>query len=150
MQAIAVVFLHAYANGAHEAAVKALVEREFPGRFVSISSEISPELREYERASTTVVNASLQPVVALYVASLEERLAQQGIEAPLRLMQSNGGVMAAARSAERPVHLVVSGPVGGVIGGMAVAQAAGLPTPSRSTSAGRAATSALSRGRRAW
>ncbi len=126
MQAIAVVFLHAYANGAHEAAVKALIEREFPGCFVSISSEISPELREYERASTTVVNASLQPVVAEYVGSLEARLARRGIDAPLRLMQSNGGVMAARRSAERPVHLVVSGPVGGVIGGVAVARAAGF------------------------
>src|SRR5262245_47376777 len=113
VRAIAVVFLHSYANGAHEEAVKALVERELPGCFVSISSEISPELREYERASTTVINASLQPVVAVYVASLEERLRQEGIGAPLRLMQSNGGVMPAHRSAERPVHLVVSGPVGG-------------------------------------
>ena len=124
--AIAVVFLHSYANGAHEAAVKALVEREFPGCFVSISSEVSPELREYERASTTVINASLQPVVAVYVASLEERLRQEGIGAALRLMQSNGGVMPARRSAERPVHLVVSGPVGGVIGGAAVGRAAGF------------------------
>jgi N-methylhydantoinase A len=126
VRAIAVVFLHAYANGAHEAQVRALVEREAPGCFVSISSEISPELREYERASTTVINASLQPVVAVYVASLEDRLRHEGIEAPLRLMQSNGGVMPARRSAERPVHLVVSGPVGGVIGGAAVGRAAGF------------------------
>jgi N-methylhydantoinase A len=126
IQAIAVVFLHAYVNGAHETEVKALVEREFPGCFVSISSEVSPELREYERASTTVVNASLGPVVAEYIAALEDRLRQRAIAAPLRLMQSNGGVLPARRSAERPVHLVVSGPVGGVIGGMAVGRAAGF------------------------
>src|SRR5215468_10995683 len=126
VRAIAVIFLHAYANGAHEAAVKALVTRDFPRCSVSISSEISPELREYERASTTVVNASLQPVVADYVAALDQRVRARGIRAPLRLMQSNGGVMPAERAASRPVHLVVSGPVGGVVGGMAVARAAGF------------------------
>src|SRR5262245_59592071 len=83
VRAIAVVFLHAYANGDHEARVKALVEREAPDCSVSVSSEISPELREYERASTTVINASLQPVVAGYVGALEDRLRHEGIEAPL-------------------------------------------------------------------
>jgi N-methylhydantoinase A len=126
VQAIAVVFLHAYANGSHEAEARTLIERESPDCFVSISSEVSPELREYERASTTVINASLQPVVAGYIAALEDRLSHEGIRAPLHLMQSNGGVMPARRSAERPVHLVVSGPVGGVIGGAAVARTAGF------------------------
>src|SRR5262249_17288917 len=82
VRASAVIFLHAYANGAHEAAVKALVTRDFPRCSVSISSEISPELREYERASTTVVNASLQPVVADYVAALGPPVRARRISGP--------------------------------------------------------------------
>jgi N-methylhydantoinase A len=126
VEAIAVAFLHAYQNGAHEAAVKALIEREHPGLFVSISSDISPEIREYERTSTTVINAYLQPVVARYVGALEARLLREGVRAPLRIMQSNGGVISAPQAATRPVQLVASGPAGGAIGGMAVGQATGF------------------------
>ncbi len=127
VEAVAVVFLHAYRNGEHEAQVKALIEREFPDLLVSISSEVSPEIREYERTSTTVVNACLQPVVARYVASLEDRLRREGFQAPLLVMQSNGGVIPARRAAARPVHLVVSGPAAGVMGGRAVGRSAGFP-----------------------
>src|SRR5262245_13675558 len=126
VEAIAVSFLHAYQNGAHEATLKALIEREHPGLLVSISSDISPEIREYERTSTTVINAYLQPVVARYVGALEARLLREGVQAPLRIMQSNGGVISASHAATRPVQLVASGPAGGAIGGMAVGQATGF------------------------
>ncbi|MFQ6672542.1 MAG: hydantoinase/oxoprolinase family protein [Candidatus Tectimicrobiota bacterium] len=126
VQAIAVVLLHAHLNGQHESRIKALIQQEFPDCPVSISCEVSPEMREYERTSTTVVDASLQPVVAQYIGSLETRLQNEGVSAPLRIMQGNGGVMPAGRAATRPVGLVASGPVAGVIGGMAVGQAAGF------------------------
>ena len=96
VESIAVAFLHAYRAGAHEARVRELIAREAPRCWVSLSSEISPELREYERTSTTVVNAALQPVVAGYIASLDSRLAAAGVRAPLRIMQSNGGLVHAA------------------------------------------------------
>ena len=127
VESIAVAFLHAYRAGAHEARVRELIAREAPRCWVSLSSEISPELREYERTSTTVVNAALQPVVAGYIASLDARLAAAGVRAPLRIMQSNGGLVHAPRAAARPVHLVVSGPAAGVVGAMEVGRAAGFP-----------------------
>jgi len=126
VESIAVVFLHAWKSGEHEARVRALIEKEAPGCWVSLSSEISPELREYERASTTVVNAALQPVVASYVASLESRLRAERVSAPLRIMQSNGGLLPADRAAARPVHLVVSGPAAGVVGGREIGRQAGF------------------------
>jgi N-methylhydantoinase A len=126
VESIAVVFLHAWQSGEHEARVRALVEKEAPGCWVSLSSEISPELREYERASTTVVNAALQPVVASYVASLEARLRAERLNAPLRIMQSNGGLRPAERAAARPVHLVVSGPAAGVVGGREIGRQSGF------------------------
>ena len=126
VESIAVVFLHAWRSGEHEARVRALVEKEAPGCWVSLSSEISPELREYERATTTVVNAALQPVVASYVASLEARLRAEEVRAPLRIMQSNGGLLPADRAAARPVHLVVSGPAAGVVGGREIGRQTGF------------------------
>jgi N-methylhydantoinase A len=126
VESIAVVLLHAWKSGEHEARLRALIEKEAPGCWVSLSSEISPELREYERASTTVVNAALQPVVASYVASLEARLAADQLRAPLRIMQSNGGLLPADRAAARPVHLVVSGPAAGVVGGREIGRHAGF------------------------
>jgi N-methylhydantoinase A len=127
VEAVAVVFLHAWRNAEHERRVRALVEKEAPGTWVSISSEVSPELREYERASTTVINAGLQPVVAGYVASLEARLAAEQLRAPLRIMQSNGGLVPADRAAARPAHLVISGPAAGVVGALEAGRQAGFP-----------------------
>jgi N-methylhydantoinase A len=91
VRAIAVCLLHAYANGEHERRIKAIVERRAPGVALSISSEVLPEIKEYERTSTTVINAYVRPLVAAYLSRLAEGLGRIGIRAPLMLMQSSAG-----------------------------------------------------------
>ena len=118
-QSLAVCLLHAYANPAHEAAIAEAARRlDIP---VSASHRILPEFREYERCSTTVVNAYLRPVMQRYLSSLSESL--QG--ARLRVMRSNGGVMSAARAQQEAVHTVLSGPAGGVVGAFRSAREVG-------------------------
>lgn len=117
----AVCFLHAYANDAHERRLRQILLEADPTLDVSLSSEVSPEIREYERLSTTVLNALLMPAVRGYLAQLEARLAQNSIAARLLIVQSNGGVCSALKAAEQPVRLVLSGPSGGA---MAVEQLA--------------------------
>ena len=119
-EAWAVALLHAYANPAHEAAVAQRLRSA--GRLVSVSSEILPEYREYERASTTAVNAYIAPVVSGYLGRLEERSGARAI----RVMGSNGGALPVARAREEPVHTVLSGPAGGVVGALAWARRAGF------------------------
>ena len=109
-QSLAVCLLHAYANPVHEAAIAQAAQRL--GIPVSVSHQVLPEFREYERCSTTVVNAYLRPVMQRYLQSLSDAL--QG--AKLRVMRSNGGVMSAARAHQEAVHTVLSGPAGGVVG----------------------------------
>ena len=116
----AVALLHAYANPAHEAAVAGRLRSA--GHLVSVSSEILPEYREYERTSTTVVNAYIAPVVSGYLGRLEEESGAQAI----RIMGSNGGALPVARAREEPVHTVLSGPAGGVVGALAWARRAGF------------------------
>ncbi|HEY3108448.1 MAG TPA: hydantoinase/oxoprolinase family protein [Chloroflexota bacterium] len=115
VEAVAICLLHAYANPAHERRVAEIVRARFPEASVSVSSEVAPEFREYTRASTTVVNAAIQPVVARYLASIEARLRAEGLDAELLVMQSNGGVFPFAGARERPVFMVESGPAAGVI-----------------------------------
>jgi N-methylhydantoinase A len=125
VESIAVCLLNAYANGAHEARIAALVrarDREIP---LSLSSEVLPEIKEYERTSTTVVNAYITPVVRHYLLRLEQALAALGIAAPLLVMQSNGGTMGVAAAADRPIHIIESGPAAGVVGGAEVARRMG-------------------------
>jgi N-methylhydantoinase A len=128
VEAIAIAFLHAYANPAHERRAAEIV-REIvgDGAYVTCSSDVLAEIREYERTSTTVVNAYVGPVVERYLRSLERRLADAGIEAPLQIMQSSGGVMSAAAATRRPAHLVESGPAAGVVACAYLARATGSP-----------------------
>jgi N-methylhydantoinase A len=116
VEAVAVCFLFSYANPAHEVEAGEILERLLPGIPVSLSSEVAPELREYLRTSTTVVNASLLPLVGRYLASLAGRLGDSGVSVRLHLMQSNGGVASGAEAARLPVSLIASGPAAGVIG----------------------------------
>ena len=113
--AVAIALLHACANPAHELALANALRTARPGLPVSVSSEVSPELREYERTSTCVLNALLMPVVGGYLRQLEARLAARGMRARLLLVQSNGGVCSAAQAAAQPVRLLLSGPSGGAL-----------------------------------
>ena len=114
-EAIAIGLLHAYANPAHEVAVRDAVREAFPGIPVSLSSEISPEIREYERLSTTVLNALLMPVVQRYLERLEARMGEDGFSPRIFLVQSNGGMCSLARAAAQPARLLLSGPSGGAL-----------------------------------
>jgi N-methylhydantoinase A len=125
VDAVAVCFLHSYANPEHERLAGAIVEEALPGKFVSLSHEILREYREYERISTTVVNAYIGPIVGGYVRDLETRLKEIGFRGDLAIMQSNGGVMTPATAIKRPVMMMESGPVGGIIASAAVGQALG-------------------------
>jgi N-methylhydantoinase A len=121
VDAIAVAFINAYANPAHEQAMQELILERSPDVACCISTDVLPEIREYERTSTTVVNSYVLPVVAAYLKSLQSRLIAQGISAPLSLMQSSGGLTPAAAAAKLPVHIIESGPAGGVVGAQALA-----------------------------
>lgn len=112
--AVAICFLHAYANPAHEQAVKALVQQATPDRFVCASEDVSPQFREVERFNTTVLNAYIGPLMARYLDSLREGLASKGYRRDVFIMTSNGGVATAAQATRLPVGTVLSGPAGGV------------------------------------
>ena len=121
VESLAICLLHSYANPAHERAVAARVRAALPDLAISVSHEILPEIKEYPRTSTTVINAYVQPVVRAYLTALAARLRALGIAAPLQLMQSNGGLAAADFAAAQPVHIIESGPAAGVVGGAALA-----------------------------
>ncbi len=125
VESIAVCLLHAYADPAHEQAVGALVKERAPGVALTLSCEILPEMREFERTSTTVTDAYVMPVMARYLESLERELGRLGVQAPLLVMQSNGGVMTASFGRWRPVHVIESGPAAGVIATAALARRIG-------------------------
>jgi N-methylhydantoinase A len=125
IEAVAISFLHAYANPAHERRVAQLLRAALPRCFICVSSEVLPEIREYERTSTTVVNAYIGPVVSHYLHSLRERLAGGGIRARLLMMQSSGGTMDVQQVLARPAIVVESGPAAGVIGAARLGARAG-------------------------
>ena len=127
VQAVVVCFLHSYINPVHETRAAEIIRAEFPEAYLSVSSEVAPEFREFPRASTAAVNAAVMPVVARYVDDLEARLAEREIKAPFYIMQSNGGVMGARAAKEKPVFMVESGPAAGVIAAAALARAQGHP-----------------------
>jgi N-methylhydantoinase A len=127
VQALAISLLHSYADGGHERRIAAAARAALPGVFVTCSADILPEIREYERTSTTVINAYVGPIVERYLRSLARRLRAAGVGAPLRVMQSNGGVMTADRAMARPAYIVESGPAAGVIAAAQAARAAGHP-----------------------
>src|SRR5688572_15450431 len=125
IEALAVCFLHSYVNPAHEGAVAELVRREFPDLYLSISSDVLPEFREFERLSTTVMNAYVGPVMARYLGRFEERVAALGLAARPLILQSNGGVATVSQVRERPVYTMASGPTAGVTGATYLAGRAG-------------------------
>ena len=117
VQAIAVCFLFSYLDPAHEQRACAIVREEYPTCFATASSAVSPQFREFERFTTTAMNAFVGPKVRDYVTRLEGEIATNGFDADLRIMASNGGVATPAMVAERPVLTLLSGPAAGVIGG---------------------------------
>jgi N-methylhydantoinase A/oxoprolinase/acetone carboxylase beta subunit len=125
VEAVAVVLLFSFLEPSHEQRVKEILEVELPGVPVTISSDVAPEIREFLRASTTVVNAALLPLVGTYVADLAAAVANRGVVAPVHIMRSNGGLAAAKAAAELPVSLVTSGPAAGVVGAARLGALAG-------------------------
>lgn len=125
-ESIAVCLLHAYANPDHERRLERLAIAAHPGIAVSLSSEVLPEIREFERTATTVVNAYVKPLVARYLERLEARLAARGMTRRLFFMLSGGGITATATARKFPVRLIESGPVGGALAAVHLGGQAGL------------------------
>ena len=127
VEAIAVCLINSFANPAHELMIKEVAERRAPRIPLSISFEVLPEIKEYERTSTTTINAYVMPIVATYLRALRAGLDDAGIPARLLLMQSNGGLTTDKAAVEKPMNIVESGPAGGVIGAQSVARSKQLP-----------------------
>ncbi len=122
VESVAVCLLHAYANPAHEIAIAERLAATSPELSVCISSEVLPQMQEYERTSTVVINAYIRPVLERYVGALQDELTRMGIEAPLLIMQSNGGVMPARAATETPIYIIESGPAAGVTGALRLSE----------------------------
>jgi N-methylhydantoinase A len=127
VEAVAICLLHAYVNPEHERRLAALVRAMAPGLPVSCSSDVVPEIREYERASTTVANVYVAPLMARYLEDLERRLADAGIPGQLYIMQSSGGIALPADARRFPIRLVESGPAAGALAAAQAARARGEP-----------------------
>lgn len=125
-ESIAVGLLHSYVNPTHERMIRDILAVRLPGVMISISSEVSPQMREYERFNTTVANAYIQPLMKSYLLRLAGRLAEIGVDCPIFLMHSGGGIISLESAAEFPVRLVESGPAGGAVFAADVAARHGL------------------------
>ncbi|HEX8166471.1 MAG TPA: hydantoinase/oxoprolinase family protein [Beijerinckiaceae bacterium] len=115
IESVAVAFMHSYVNGGHEARVRDILAEECPGLWITLSCEVAPEMREYERTSTAVASAYVQPLIAGYLGRLEEAFAAEGSRAPIRLMTSGGSLAGLDTASRFPIRLVESGPAGGAI-----------------------------------
>jgi len=124
--AIAVSLLFSFLNPSHEIRIREIIKRLAPGVMVSLSSEVDPAFREYERTCVTAFDAYLKPLVDRYLDSMERDLAHAGVKAPLQIMQSRGGIASSRIARQRPVRLFLSGPAAGVIGGLEVGRALGI------------------------
>ena len=127
LDAVAICLLHSYINPAHEQALGRALADAIPGLTIVLSSDILPEFKEYERMSTTAINAFVAPVMKRYLRSLQASISEAGIPSDLHIMQSNGGIMGVETAVEKPVHAVLSGPAAGVIGAVALSGQAGEP-----------------------
>lgn len=127
IEAVAVCLVHSHVNPEHELRVRDVLQRACPGLSVSLSHEIAREWREYERASTAVLNAYVAPRVERYLHQLEAGLEELRVPTRLHVMQSNGGITTAARARREPIQTLLSGPVGGTIGGAALSRLTGRP-----------------------
>ena len=125
VEALAVCLLHSYANPSHELRVCEIARDALPGVYVMSSVEMLPEIREYERTSTTVISAYIGPLVQNYLGSLLEQLRSIGLGGSLQILQSGGGAMTAEEAVRKPAHIVESGPAGGVIGAAWMAKRVG-------------------------
>ncbi len=123
---IAVCLLHAYANPAHEQRVGALIRKRFPETFVSLSSVVLPEYREYERAMTTLIDVMVKPYCQTYLERARREISRDAGETPFLIMQSNGGIVSSDTAGDRPVTMLLSGPAGGVLGATHMASLAGF------------------------
>jgi N-methylhydantoinase A len=128
IEAVAVCLLHSYSHPGHERAVRDELRRLLPGLAVTISSEITREWREYERSSTAVLNAYVQPTVERYLSGLDSRLAEAGFSGQLRVMQSNAGTTSLGAGRGTPIRLIESGPAAGVVGAARVGELVGEPS----------------------
>ena len=126
VDAVAICFINAYANGAHEEEAAAIFREHHPDLPVTVSSELVPQIQEYERTSTTVVNAYIRPVIERYARRLDDRLKTIGITVPLNIMQSNGGVLPGELAARKPIFIIESGPAAGVVGAKRLGDRLGL------------------------
>ena len=126
VEAIAVCFLFSFLNPTHEQIVKKVIKEEYPDVYISLSSEVLPQFREYERFTTTALNAFIGPKVANYLGQLSDALHQDGFKGDFLLMQSAGGVATVQASIQKPVSLLMSGPAAGALGGIWCAQPAGF------------------------
>src|SRR3954452_16301463 len=127
IEAVAISLLFSYVNPEHERQVREVVARELPGLPISVSHEVAPIWREYERTSTTVADAYLKPLMERYVGSLSSTLTEAGLTTPWTIMKSNGGAMLASGAALRPIQTAQSGPAGGMLVAAALGTQAGLP-----------------------
>jgi N-methylhydantoinase A len=125
IEAAAICYLHAYRDASHEQATSRAIEREFPGIYISASSEVLPQIKEYERVSTTIVNAYVGPVLSRYLVRLERRLAEAGYRGPTLTVQSHGGVATIDESSRLAAGAVLSGPAGGIAGSVHAARLLG-------------------------
>ena len=127
VDAVAVCFLHSYRRADHEKSARAALERLMPDAYISLSSEVLPEFREYERLSTTVLNAYIGPRMQAYLDRFLARVGDLGITVEPYTIHSNGGLMSVRTVRETPVRTCLSGPAAGVVGATEVAKAAGFP-----------------------
>jgi len=127
IHSIAVSLIHSYANDVHEQKIKSIISKIHPDAYVTLSSEVLPEFREYERTSTICINSFVMPRVNKYVADLEGRLKEMGVASDLYIMQSNGGVITPRMAREMSAKTVLSGPAGGVLTGVFISRSTRQP-----------------------
>jgi N-methylhydantoinase A len=126
IEALAISLMHSYANPAHEHILRDIVARRFPDIPVSLSADILPEFREYDRTITTVMNDYVRPIMKRYLLRIEDRLRKEGVSARLHIVRSDGGLMSAEAASDRPVYTVLSGPAGGVTSTAMIARRTGM------------------------
>ena len=125
-ESVAIGLLHSYVNDTHERQIKDYLQAHLPDVMISLSSEVSPQMREYERFNTTIANAYIKPLMKSYLSRLKARLADEGANCPVFLMHSGGGIISLENAADFPVRLVESGPAGGAVFAANIAAAHGL------------------------
>lgn len=126
IKSVAVCYLHSYANFDHEMRTKKIINSLMPDARVSLSCEVLPEFKEFERMSTTVINSYVSPVIGRYIGELNSALKTAGLGSEFHIIQSNGGIMSAATAQEKSVHTLLSGPAAGAQGGLILGKAAGF------------------------